>query len=89
MINPRLAVCDDCSNIINLIDDINCKIVDISKDSYTNIIYGFGKSIPFTLMSDLLHYRRILEYKAVNSDYVKDFSVQEISSKVRILIGKS
>lgn len=88
MISPRLSECDDCSNIKKLIDDINCKIVELSNSSYSNIIYGFGKSIQFTLMYDLLHYRRILEYKAVNSDYLKEFPVNQISSKIRILIGK-
>lgn len=88
MISPRLSNCNDCSNINKLIEDINCKIFDISKDSYSNIVYGFGKPIPFTTMYDLLNYRRILEYKAINSDYAIDFSVTQISNKVRILIGK-
>lgn len=89
MITPRISNCDDCSNIEALIEDINCKIVELSKRAYTNIIYGFGKTIQFTLMYDLLHYRRILEYKAVNSDYLKDFPVSTITSQVRILIGKT
>lgn len=88
IIAPRLSTCNDCTNINKLIEDINCKIVEISKGSYNNIIYGFGKPTPFTLMYDLLHYRRILEYKAVNSDYLKDFPVSKISSRIRILIGK-
>lgn len=89
MINPRLSNCDDCSNIEGLIEDINCKIVDLSNVAYNNIIYGFGKSTRFTLMYDLLNYRRILQYKAVNSDYLKNVSVGDISNKVRLLIGKS
>lgn len=88
MITPRLSECKDCANINNLINDINCKISDISKDMYSNIIFGFGKTTPFTLMYDLLHYRRILEYKAVNSRYLKEVTVSKIASRVRILIGK-
>jgi hypothetical protein len=89
MITPRISNCDDCSNIEGLIEDINCKIFNLSMGAYSNIIYGFRKSTKFTLMYDLLHYRRILEYKAVNSDYLTNFSVGDISNKVRLLIGKS
>lgn len=89
MINPKISSCDDCSNIEGLIEDINCKIFDLSMNAYSNIIYGFKRSTRFTLMYDLLHYRRILEYKAVNSDYLKEVTVDKITSRIRILIGKT
>lgn len=90
MISPRLSNCNDCSDIEQLIEDINCKIVSLSKDAYANIIYGFRQSTKFTLMYDLIHYRRILQYKSVNSDYLEEFpDFCKITSRVRILIGKT
>jgi hypothetical protein len=36
-------------------------------------------------MNDLLNYKRILTFKLVNPDYAKDFTVEMIASKVKIL----
>jgi hypothetical protein len=88
MINPKLGSCKDCATIPHLLNEIDCKFTSIGKDMYNNIIYMLNRNIPFDTGIDLLHYKRILEYKFCNPEYAQNYSVDKIASKVKLLIRK-
>ena len=86
MLQPRLIYsCSGCSDILTLIDEIDCKLVKLSSRLYNNTVFILNQSIPVEVFIDLLIYRRILQYKYVNSDYAKHYSIDHISSKVKFL----
>lgn len=85
MLNPRLTNCPECADISTLLEDIDCKITEIAKSLYNNIVFSLNQSIPASVMIDLLTYKRILMYKRCNTNYAKSFSTKMISSKVKLL----
>lgn len=88
MLSPRLTNCDDCTSIATLLTDIDCKLTELAKKQYNNIIYAFNSFISEDLFIDLLNYKRILTYKLNNSEYAECYEVSTIASKVKILINK-
>ena len=88
MINPRLTNCVDCSTIPALLADIDCKLADLAKVQYGNIVFALNLKIPFEAMIDLLNYKRILTFKYCNADYAECYSVSSIASKIKLLIYK-
>ena len=88
MLNPRITTCKECGDILQLISDINCKLFKLSLSSYNNIVFGLNLHIDYVGTLDLLNYKRILEYKLVNSNYACETSVNDIASKVKLLIYK-
>lgn len=88
MITYRLTNCVACTTIPVLLADIDCKISELAKTQYNNIVFALNNYIPSTVMSDLLNYKRILECKACNADYASCYSVEQIASKVKLLIHK-
>jgi hypothetical protein len=85
MITPKVTNCKDCAEIPPLISDINCAIFNLSLKMYNNIIFSLNLNIDYMSIIDLLNYKRILEYKLVNSDYCCEFSVNSIATKVKLL----
>lgn len=85
MLVPKITQCEECGDIQQLIQDINCKVFELSKKLYNNIVFSLNLYIDYTAMQDLLHYRRILEYKLVNQEYACNYSVNMIASKVKLL----
>ena len=83
MLNPRVTDCG--SDISSLIDDINCRLKDLGYDLYNNITFMLNKSVPVDAITSLLHYRRILEYKNVNTSYAENFTVNMIANRVKLL----
>lgn len=88
MISLRLVNCADCTTIPALLSDIDCKMTEMAKAQYNNIVFALNKCPSGIVMTDLLNYKRILEYKYCNPEYADDFSVTQIASKVKILIHK-
>jgi hypothetical protein len=88
MLQPRLLNCSDCTDISILIDKINCKLAKLGAILYGNTAYMLNTPIPILSIIGLLHYKRILEYKLVNSEYCEDYTVEMISGRVNILIHK-
>ncbi len=88
MLNPRLTNCVDCTTIPALLEDIDCKLTQLAKNQYNNIVFVLNLPLPFTVMWDLLHYKRILTYKNINSDWACHYTVEQIASKVKLLIHK-
>ena len=88
MLNPRLTNCVDCTTIPVLLTDIDCKLTELAKNQYNNIVFVLNLPVPMTVMSDLLNYKRILTYKNINSGWACNYSVEKIASRVKILINK-
>ncbi len=85
MLSPRLTNCVDCSSIPTLLDDIDCKLVELSNNLYNNTVFILNKAIPVEAIADLLNYKRILTYKLCNEDYAKHYTIQMIASRVKLL----
>jgi hypothetical protein len=88
MLQPRLTNCIECASIPALLTDIDCKLTDLAKQEYNNIIFSMTNYIPGPVIGDLLNYKRILTYKYCNPDYAIRFSVSQIASRVKVLIHK-
>jgi hypothetical protein len=88
MLSPRLTNCIDCTTIPVLLTDIDCKLTDLAKDQYNNIVFSLNNTIPEVAIGDLLNYKRILTYKFCNPDYASKYTVAMIASKIKILIHK-
>lgn len=85
MLTPRLTNCPECSSIPALLNDINCKLKELSSNLYNNLIYSLNQPIPAGAITDLLNYKRILEYKFCNQNYAKAYTVEMIASRVKLL----
>jgi hypothetical protein len=85
MLTPRLTNCPECDDISSLLEDIDCKITEISKKFYNNLIFSLNQSIPSDLIIDLTIYKRILLHKRCDYDYAKSIDVDQIASKIKIL----
>lgn len=85
MLYPRVTGCSDCANINCLIDEIDCKLAKLAGDMFYNITLMFNKPIPIDATSSLLMYKRILERKNVNPQYLVRFTVSDIASRIKIL----
>lgn len=85
MLTPRLTNCTQCADITSLIADIDCRMVDMANRMYNNVTLMLNQPVSQEVMGDLMHYRRILQYKYVNSDYACRYTINSIASKVKLL----
>jgi ribonuclease HIII len=88
MITYRLTNCVECADIPALLADIDCKVADLAKRQYNDIIFALNNPIPSMVMMDLLHYKRILQCKTCNPDYASCYTIDQIAGKIKILIFK-
>ena len=88
MLSPRLTECLECANISALLSEIDCKLTDLAKAEYNNIVFSLNKPIQGILISDLITYKRILTNRLCNSDYACDYPLNQIASRVKILNHK-
>ena len=88
MLNYRLTNCEECTTIPALLSDIDCKVTELAKRQYNDIVFGLNNPISRNVMFDLLTYKRILQYKTCNEEWANAYSVEEIAGKVKILIFK-
>ena len=82
MLSPRLTNCPECANIPSLLKKIDCKLAELGNNLYNNISYMLNKPIEAGNIIQLIAYRRILSYKYCNPNYVHEYSVQMIASRV-------
>ncbi len=85
MLKVRETACRECSLINELIKKIDCQVAKMAHNLYVNLVYMVNKPIEACKISTLLHYKRILTYKACNAEYAVDFSVEKIGSRVNFL----
>lgn len=88
MLSPRLTDCVDCNKIPTLLSDIDCKIKDLANKQYNNIVFALNYKLDYCNTLDLLFYKRILQYKLINSDYAKRYTIEQIASQVRLLLHR-
>ena len=88
MLNYRLTNCVACTTIPVLLADIDCKLTQLGKNLYNNIVFALNNEVPSTVMLDLLNYKRILQYKSCNAEYANSYTVDSIAGKVKVLIFK-
>jgi len=88
MLTPRLVDCVYCASIPVLLEDIDCKLTDLAKHQYNNIVFALNYYMPGQVIADLLHYKQILTYKLCNPDYCGSFTVEMIASRIKVLIHK-
>jgi len=84
MLSPRPSDCVQCSNALSLISTIDCKLAELAKAEYNNIIFALNKCVQDVQIGDLLNYKRILSYKAVNPSYACEFTVNTIASRIAL-----
>jgi uncharacterized protein (TIGR02145 family) len=88
MLSPRLTNCPECANIPSLLKKIDCKLAELGNNLYNNISYMLNKPIPAGDILQLIAYRRILMHKYCNPNYVHEYSVAMIASRViRLTLG--
>lgn len=88
MLSPRLTNCPECANIPDLLRKIDCKLAELGNSLYNNISYMLNKPIPAGDILQLIAYRRILQYKYINPNYVHEYSIAMIASRViRLTVG--
>ena len=85
MLTPRLTNCSECSDITSLLEDIDCKFAKLAGSLYNNMTFMLNQPVSAEAFIDLSNYRRILQYKAVNSKYAEHYSVNRIASRVKLL----
>ena len=85
MLSIRLTNCRECALVSNLLDSINCQLAKMANNLYLNIAYMLNNPVDGCKMSTLLHYKRILTYKSCNADWVDDYSVDDLASRVNFL----
>ncbi len=88
MLTYRLNNCVACTTIPVLLSEIDCKLTELAKIQYNNIVFSLNYIIDSITMLDLLNYKRILQCKACNADYASCYSVEQIAGKIKILINK-
>lgn len=88
MLTYRLTNCEECISIPVLLTEIDCKITELAKKQYNNIIFALNNLVSSDIMLDLLNYKRILQYKKCNPEYANSYSVEDIAGKVKLLIFK-
>jgi len=88
MLYSKLSDCIYCNDITTLINNIDCKIVEVSKSLYNNTIYMLNKHMCLNDVNKLLIYKRILLYKQCNSEYAGKYTIEMIANKIKLLIHK-
>jgi hypothetical protein len=84
----RLTTCDECADIMSLIDDIDCKLAKLAGRMYNNMTLMLDFPIPEEVVIDLINYKRILQKKYSNPTYLSNYTINMIASKVKLLIYK-
>ena len=88
MLSPRLTNCPECANIPSLLKKIDCKLAELGNNLYNNVSYMLNKPVPANDILQLIGYRRILTHKYCNPNYVHEYSVAMIASRViRLTLG--
>lgn len=88
MITYKLTNCVECTTIPSLLEDIDCKIVELAKNQYNNVVFMLNQRFPSRVMKDLTNYKRVLECKTCNADYASCYSIDEIAGRIKLLIYK-
>lgn len=61
--------CDDCPDLQHVLKDIDCTLLDLSKNFHASIIYGVETFFDQVLYTRLLHWKRIITGRLYNCNY--------------------
>ena len=86
MLTPKQRRCSECAQISTLLDEIDCRLSKYGIGLFNNITLMLNKNVPMEDILDLLVYKRVLQYKSVNSEYACSTSILKIASKVKRLV---
>ncbi len=82
--------CDDCSSLQQILEDIDCTILDLITHKYNQLIYGVDIYCKEALYDALIVYKRILTARLYNCVYpCSPYNTNEILSKARLLVYKT
>ena len=85
MLSIKVTNCRECALVSKLIASIDCQLAKMANKLYLNMTCMLDKPVEGCKMSTLIHYKRILTYKSCNADWVSDYSVDDIASRVNYL----
>jgi hypothetical protein len=93
MLTLRLTNCVENSAIPVLLQDIDCKLFELSKILYNNTIFSLNQPIQDVVFLDLLYYKRILTNRLCNTEYALYSSCEDcptyttdmIASRIKLL----
>lgn len=88
MISYKLVECENCISIPGLLEAIDCKLTEIGKSLYNSVSFGLHCNIDFQIAQDLLHYKRVLQYRKCNPAWAGCVDLDKIIGKVKLLIYK-
>ena len=78
-----------CKSILNLLDEVDCKLAELVVTLYNNMVFALNHHVDYMVYWDLLTYKRILTYRLYNEDYAScPYTLDMIRSKVKLLIHK-
>lgn len=84
MLSIKVTSCRDCQLISKLLGAINCQLAKMANNLYLNMAYMLDRPVEGCTISTLLHYKRILTYKANNEDWGDErYTIEKISNQVR------
>lgn len=88
--NPITRECYDCPDLQEVLNDIDCTLLDLTKNKYNSIIYGVELCFDEYLYKSLLNYKRIVTGRLYNVNYPCGvYNSNELLSKVRLLTYKT
>ena len=77
------------SEIQSLLDLINKKMADDSLKMYNKIVFGMlNIENSFNFTKQLLLYKDILTIRLTNPEYLEQYTLEDISSRIIVLIKK-
>jgi len=88
MITPRLTDCRQCEDMQSLMQDIDNILAKMANVKYNVISFMLQDCVNNRYIKDLLHYKRILQYKYVNYRYACNVTIADIVQRVEYLKHK-
>jgi adenine-specific DNA methylase len=88
MLQAKIGFCNDCADLSNLISQIDSKLLHYSKNYMSNICYLTNKDVNENNIKKLIRYKNILHKKLFNSSYLCSIDIEELISRVKLLLYK-
>lgn len=84
--NPITRECDACPDLQEVLEDIDCTILFLTKHKYDSIVYGVKECFDPSLLKELEIYKRIITSRLYNPSYpCSEYTSNEILGKARLL----
>jgi hypothetical protein len=87
MVSFLVKNCDDCDQLQNLICSLDGVLAQYGKQGWQNFSYLTHKPVPYLKIKRVLYYREILENLRWNQCFYENFSMVQIVSGAKTLLG--